>query len=52
MINHLESVKKSLQLVLDNASGSVENTDFVSLIAFAKNVSRLFSLVEKQKNFV
>ena len=52
MVQHLETVKKSLQLVLDNSDGSVENTDCISLIAFAKNARRLFSLVEKQKNFV
>jgi len=52
MATHLEKVKKSLQLVLDNKNGSVENTDCISLMAFAKNARRLFSLVEKEKNFV
>jgi hypothetical protein len=52
MHNYKFEIWKSLQLVFDNQDGHVENKDRISLISFAKNSRRLYSLVEKQKNFV
>lgn len=48
---HISSVKKSLTAVLDDDSGAVESSDRISLVTFAKDSKRIFSLVEKDKNF-
>ncbi len=51
MKKHIISVKKSLTAVLDDDSGAVESSDRISLVTFAKDSKRIFSLVEKDKNF-
>jgi hypothetical protein len=51
MADHIGQVRKSLAAVLDNEEGAVENQDRIALVTFAKNTKRIFSLVEKQKNF-
>ena len=49
---HMNRVKLSLKKILDNSEGAVESKDRISLISFAKNVRRIFTLVEKDQNFV
>lgn len=51
MADHIGQVRKSLAAVLDNQDGAVENQDRIALVTFAKNTKRIFSLVEKEKNF-
>jgi len=51
MAIHISQVRKSLAAVLDNEDGAVENEDRIALVTYANNSKRIFSLVEKQKNF-
>ena len=51
MVGHISQVRKSLAAVLDNEDGAVENQDRIALVTYASNTKRIFSLVEKQKNF-
>jgi hypothetical protein len=51
MADHIGSVRKSLAAVLDNEDGAVESQDRIALLTFTNNSKRIFSLVEKQKNF-
>ena len=51
MVGHISQVRKSLAAVLDNEDGAVENQDRIALVTYASNTRRIFSLVEKQKNF-
>jgi len=51
MLKHVHLIRKSLAAVLDNDEGAVESHDRIALVTFAKNSKRIFSLVEKQKNF-
>ena len=51
MAGHISQVRKSLAAVLDNEDGAVENQDRIALVTYASNTKRIFSLVEKQKNF-
>lgn len=51
MAEHIGVVRKSLTAVLDNEEGAVENQDRIALVTFASSSKRIFSLVEKHKNF-
>lgn len=51
MAGHISQVRKSLAAVLDNEDGAVENQDRIALVTYASSTKRIFSLVEKQKNF-
>lgn len=52
MEKSLKQVRDTLSLILNNAEGAVESNDRISLITFAKNLRRIYTLVEKRKNFV
>jgi uncharacterized protein YjiK len=45
----LTKVQADLELIFDKG---LEDKDRISLITYSKNCRRLFSLVEKEKNFV
>ena len=45
-------VKKTLLKILNNENGAIEVKDRISLIKFAKGLRRVFTLVEKEKNFI
>jgi len=45
----LMKVQADLELIFDKG---LEDKDRISLITYSKNCRRLFSLVEKEKNFV
>lgn len=51
MSGHISIIRKSLASILDNEDGAVENNDRIALVKFAQNSKRIFSLVEKHKNF-
>jgi len=51
MADNISQVRKSLAAVLDNENGAVEDQDRIALVTYASNTKRIFSLVEKQKNF-
>lgn len=51
MTGHISIIRKSLASILDNEDGAVENNDRIALVKFAQNSKRIFSLVEKHKNF-
>ncbi len=51
MASHINQVRKSLAAVLDNEDGAVEDQDRIALVTYASDTKRIFSLVEKQKNF-
>ena len=44
--------KSQLSNVLDNENGAIEDQDRISLIKYGRNLRRIFTLVEKEKNFV
>ena len=48
----MELIKQTLLQILNNREDSIERKDRISLITFAKNLRRIFTLVEKEKNFV
>ena len=50
MIDHKEDVKGIIKNILRNNS-YVEPLDRIALIKFSNNSKRIFSLVEKEKNF-
>jgi hypothetical protein len=52
MMNNIDKVRKTLHRILDNKEGAIEAKDRISLITYAKNVRRIFSLVAKEQNFV
>ena len=45
-------VKRTLLKILNNENGAIESKDRISLIKFAKGLRRVFTLVEKEKNFI
>jgi von Willebrand factor type A domain len=49
MVDSLDRVKKDLELIFDRG---LEDRDHISLITYSKNCRKLFSLVEKERNFV
>lgn len=48
----MPKISQTLTTVLDNDNGAVEDKDRISLIKYARNLRRVFTLVEKDKNFV
>ena len=52
MHEHIARIKLTLLQILNNAEDTIERKDRISLITFAKNLRRIFTLVEKEKNFV
>ena len=48
----MPKIAQSLTKVLDNENGAIEDKDRISLIKFSRNLRRIFTLVEKKKNFV
>ena len=48
----MQNVRNTILKILNNANGAIESTDRISLIKFAKGLRRIFTLVEKEKNFV
>ena len=53
MSDHCHDVQETLTNLLreDAEHGSVEDLDRIALVKFSKNSKRVFSLVEKCKNF-
>lgn len=52
MGSKIPAVKETLLKILNNENGAIESKDNISLIKFAKGLRRIFTLVEKEKNFV
>lgn len=52
MSNKMLTVQKTLLKILNNENGAIESKDRISLIKFAKGLRRIFTLVEKEKNFI
>ena len=52
METQMPAVKETLLKILNNENGAIESKDNISLIKFAKGLRRIFTLVEKEKNFV
>ena len=48
----MPTIAKTLTRVLDNENGAIEDKDRISLIKFSRDLRRVFTLVEKEKNFV
>ena len=48
----MTKVAQTLSNVLDNENGAIEDQDRISLIKYGRNLRRIFTLVEKEKNFV
>ena len=48
----MPKIAQSLAKVLDNENGAIEDKDRISLIKYSRNLRRIFTLVEKKKNFV
>ena len=48
----MSKVASTLSNVLDNEHGAIEDKDRISLIKYGRNLRRIFTLVEKEKNFV
>ena len=44
-------ISQALINLMDNQKGQIEDNDRISLIKFAKNSNRIFSLVNKNQNF-
>lgn len=49
MQRSLDKVRKDLQQIFEKG---LEDRDRISLITFSKNCRRMFSLVQKERNFV
>ena len=48
----MQKIAQTLTKVLDNDNGAIEDKDRISLIKYARQLRRIFTLVEKEKNFV
>ena len=48
----MEKVALTLSDILGNENGAIEEKDRISLIKYGRNLRRIFTLVEKEKNFV
>ena len=48
----IPKIRQTLTKILENDNGAVEDKDRISLIKYARNLRRIFTLVEKEKNFV
>lgn len=48
----MPKIRQTLTKILENDNGAVEDKDRISLIKYARNLRRIFTLVEKEKNFV
>lgn len=51
MSEHMKRIRLTLKQVLNNEENGIERKDRISLITFAKNLRRIFTLVEKEQNF-
>ena len=47
----MKKVALTLSDILDNENGAIEDKDRISLIKYGKNLRRIFTLVEKEKNY-
>ena len=48
----MPKIAQTLTKVLDNENGAIEDKDRISLIKYSRDLRRVFTLVEKEKNFV
>ena len=48
----MPKIAQTLARVLDNDNGAIEDKDRISLIKYSRDLRRVFTLVEKEKNFI
>lgn len=52
MTEHIKRVRLTLLQIMTESEDAIESKDRISLITFAKNLRRIYTLVEKRQNFV